>query len=133
MPKIAHIEVKNLKEQDKPYGTDFVRRHILSRAEGIDGLKLLVITFLNLTKLGIQLLQENNWVIIEVGERLTYEFYRELNKLYKLSSKIKTAINFYYVNLSKLTRYIKPIRPIRLTNITKLPLTNELTHDTPPI
>jgi hypothetical protein len=92
---IAAIEVKNLAEQNRPYGTDFVKRHVLPRAKDIDPftLKILVITFKKLlTKAAIDILQREGWAIIEVGERITYEFFRDMPKLYALAARIKAVI-----------------------------------------
>ena len=105
----------------------------MRRAESIDGLKLLVITFLNLlTKQGIELLEENGWKIVEVGERLTTEFYKQLNKLYKLANKIKSAIKNFYVKLSTLPHYINKLttKQSLLSNVSTTQLAN-ITHDTP--
>ena len=90
---LTAFEVKNLSYQDRPYGTDFVRRHVLPRAEGLDCLKVLVITYKKLlTKAAIELLSQEGWTILEIGERLTYEFFKNLKKLYSLAAKIKKAI-----------------------------------------
>lgn len=92
---IAALEIKNLADQRKPYGTDFVIKQVLSRSADLNPLvkKILVITFEHLlTKTAKQLLTQEGWEIIEVGERLTANFFSDLSKLYKLSTKIKKAV-----------------------------------------
>lgn len=94
----AQIEVKNWSRQPKPYGLDSVQQDILPRfSHNGGGIKLLIITFISLlTKLAVQLIEQEGIQIIEVGERLTTEFYRDLKKLYVLGSKIhKTITNFW--------------------------------------
>jgi hypothetical protein len=87
------LEVKNLADQTKPYGTDFVVRHILPRfAHLINCLKVLVITFLHLlTQKAIQLLKDNDIQIIEVGERLTTQF-QITNKIHILANRLQHLI-----------------------------------------
>ena len=96
--ELAQIEVKNLAQQTKPYGTDFVRKKVLPRfSHSGGGLKLFVITFLSLlTKLAVQLLEQEGITIIEVGERLTSEFYQNLKKLYVLGNTIHKAITNFW-------------------------------------
>lgn len=130
---VCAIEVKNLKDQKKPYGTDFVKRHILPRGEGITGLKLLVITFLSLlTKQGIELLKKHGWKFVEVEERLTYEFYEKGNryKLYELADKIKKAVRSLYNKLSSLPYYINKSTSKQHNDSNKSFDTPKL-HDTP--
>lgn len=138
----AEIEVKNLSPQPKPYGTDFVREKILPRfAHSGGGLKLLVITFLCLlTNLAVKLLEQQGIVIIEVGEKLTNEFYRNLKKLYTLGNRIHKAItNFWKQKVQP-----KTSQPLFSTNQLQLDsintsistvdnVNNEVTkqHDTP--
>ena len=94
----AEIEVKNWSPQKKPYGTKTVINEVLPRfSHSGGGLMMLVITFLSLlTKAAIQLLEQAGIVIIEVGEKLTSEFYRDLKKLYVLGNQIKKAITKFW-------------------------------------
>lgn len=143
--ELAQIEVKNLSQQQKPYGTDFVRKKVLPRfSHNGGGLKLFVITFLSLlTKLAVQLLEQEGITIIEVGERLTSEFYRDLKKLYVLGNTIhKTITSFwqrkvqpksrpFFGVVNALDHYVVPVNapniPINSNNLTNI-TTN--THDT---
>jgi hypothetical protein len=62
-----YSEVKNLKNQTKPYGTDFVIKHVLPRFNGIkDGVKVLFITFLLLTLEARQLLKQQGITVITI-------------------------------------------------------------------
>jgi hypothetical protein len=93
---IAVIEIKNLSDQSKPYGIDFVLLKVLPRAEGIPSFipKILLITYIKLlTKSAIELLHQEGWVIVETGEVLTSEYFQDLKKLYCLGAKIKSAID----------------------------------------
>jgi hypothetical protein len=94
----AEIEVKNWSPQKKPYGTKTVINEVLPRfSHSGGGLMMLVITFLSLlTKAAIQLLEQAGITIIEVGEKLTSEFYRDLKKLYVLGNQIKKAITKFW-------------------------------------
>jgi hypothetical protein len=137
--ELAQIEVKNLTQQQKPYGTDFVRKKVLPRfSHSGGGLKLFVITFLSLlTKLAVQLLEQEGVTIIEVGERLTSEFYQNLKKLYVLGNSIHRAItNFwhrkaqpkkspFFTNQLPLINVNTPI-PITVKNVSNI----TRTHDT---
>jgi hypothetical protein len=149
--EIAELEVKNLAEQKKPYGTDFVRKKVLPRfSHSGGGLKLFVITFLSLlTHLAVQLLEQEGITIIEVGERLTSEFYRDLKKLYVLGNRIHKAITNFWHGKSKpksradffavvkpLSNYspiptpnTTPINSNNLTNITNIIEQHDTVHD----
>ncbi|MFB3889207.1 MAG: hypothetical protein ACE14S_06925 [Candidatus Bathyarchaeia archaeon] len=125
---LAQIEVKNLKEQPKPYGIDYVKRHILPRTKDNSVIKILVITFLVLlSQPSIKLLKQSGWTILEVGERITSQFYKSKFK-YALANKLKSIIS-----------KIKPKSPLflsnykLLTNYTNTSNTNKITeqHDTP--
>lgn len=78
------------------------------------GLKLLVITFLSLlTKLAVQLIEQEGIIIIEVGEKLTSEFYRNLKKLYTLGNKIHKAVTNFW------KQKLQPKSSINITNISQ--------------
>jgi hypothetical protein len=86
-------EVKNLKQQPKPYGTDFVKRHVLPRFEGLFGVKVLFITFLSLlTQDALVMLKRNGIIPFEIGERLTTEFFKHYEKVYQLANRIKSKV-----------------------------------------
>jgi len=134
---LFEIEVKNLKQQDKPYGTDFVKRHILSRARNCNLLKILIITYINLlTKAGITLLHKHGWIILEVGERLTEDFLKSKKKLYSLRAKIRSVCrkfssvsnssisNRYSSAYSYLTRYNSNRAKTNINNKYDTPILN---------
>jgi hypothetical protein len=91
--KPVYIEVKNLKQQPKPYGTDYVKRHIKPRFEGLEGIKILVITYLKLLTLEArQLLLHEGISILATGQRLTSEFFKDLKRLYSLGACIADTV-----------------------------------------
>jgi hypothetical protein len=96
--QIAAIEVKNLADKQKKYGLKWAKEKVNSnsRVNYLDVLakKVLILTFKKmLTKPAIAYLIQEGWDIIEVGERLTYDFFKRenLSKLYNLSAKIKSV------------------------------------------
>jgi hypothetical protein len=143
---IACFEVKNLKMQNKPYGTDYALKHILSRAKTltVNDLKVLIITYKKLlTQNALQLLKLNGWLIVEVGELLTSSFFKT-NKLYALATKIKNILvnvgeSFIFNTLSKLvynrfnSNTISKLSTIPKHNsIHNIPIPNiQKQHDTP--
>lgn len=129
-------EVKNLKQQSKPYGTDFVNRHVIPRFEGLYGLKILFITFLSLLTRDAQYLLKRKGIIpFEVGERLTTQFFTEYPKLIKLAQLIKSTIKptprFVQSSYPALTNYLLPLlspQPLAVANQANEELNKQ--HDT---
>jgi hypothetical protein len=105
---IGANEVKNLRDRQKHcYNAQWVYKHIISRFmnSGLlmkDCAKIATTTFLDLlTEDGIDLLRLYGIIPVEVGERLTSNFFMEKQKLYILGAKIKNAINSYWLNRKK--------------------------------
>lgn len=130
--RTVEVEVKNLKEQPKPYGTDFAVRHIVPRFQFQSSLKVLVITFMSLlTQHAIRILEQSGIKIVEVGRRLDTSFFTDVKLLYQLGTRIYTAI----------TKTVKKRVQPDLTSSSN-PLTNytsssnnieHVEHDTPSI
>jgi hypothetical protein len=111
-------ETKNLKQQPKPYGTDFIRRHVLPRLKGLRGLKILFITYLKLlTRNALYLLKHNGIIPFEIGEQLTSTNFKNPEtylKLLNLAQRLKQAVKptpFLSISLTNyaLTNYLKPL------------------------
>jgi hypothetical protein len=91
--QIAEIEVKGLADQPKPYGTDYVYRHILPRFSKTNCVKILVITYEHLlTKKAKDILEQHGIIIFEIGYRLTTSIYQNLKQLYSLGSALHKLI-----------------------------------------
>ena len=80
-------EVKNLKNQSRPYGTDFALKQVIPRFEGSQApIKLLFITFLCLlTTKAKQLIKQAGIRIIEIGSWIVKATWRQALKQFMLS------------------------------------------------
>jgi hypothetical protein len=94
---LIDIEVKNLKNQHRPYGTDFAVKEVVPRFYGSTApIKLLFITFLCLlTEKARQLIEQAGIEIIEIGNWIVKATWKEtfkkfmLNHYYELKSCLK--------------------------------------------
>ena len=92
---IVHIEVKNLTQQNKPYGTDFVIKKVIPRFTDPNATKVLAITYLNLlTKKDFLLLAKERIHVFEIGYVLTPDIYKKENirELYALGFELHEFI-----------------------------------------
>jgi hypothetical protein len=88
-----YSEVKFLKQQPKPYGTDFVEKHVLPRLKGLFGVKVLAITYLNLlTRKAQALLKQHHIITFEFGERFTTDIFNNYSLIIKLAQQLKTTV-----------------------------------------
>jgi hypothetical protein len=81
-------EVKNLKNQDRPYGTDFVRNECLPRYEDMFGIAEHLVLFISyihlLTKEGLRLLGEFGIEVIEIGEWIVKKTWARVMKDFRI-------------------------------------------------
>jgi hypothetical protein len=89
--KEVAIEVKNFKQQKKPYGMDLIVREVLSRRTDKTLPALLVITYNKLlTKASKQLLAQEGWAVLYLEQRIVNT--KDWKEIYPLAQKLKIAI-----------------------------------------
>lgn len=89
--QIIGMEVKDFREYDRPYGTDFVRKHVLERFKNFaGGVKILIISFLCLlTRKGLELIESHGIHIVEVGKVFSIRKDVKTPLFWKIRSKVE--------------------------------------------